>query len=260
MASRMNDDIMDLKGRLKELKLKNLADNLEDFLSESINEEKSNMQFLREALGVEISHRRRASMEKRLRYANLPTFDKSLDLSGFDFGKRQGVSKRQIVELSNNFIWIDRAYNILFLGSPGLGKTFLASYLGFKAIEAGYGVIFTTMNNLSNLLKSEAVLTRSKAAMKRVRDCDLLIIDEVANVVLDRQEANKMFQLICDFYQQTSLILTSNKSFDEWSRTLGDSIITTAFLDRVLHKCEIFNIDGESWRMEERQPILHNLI
>lgn len=89
--------------------------------------------------------------------------------------------------------------------------------------------------------------------MKRIRNCDLLILDEVGNAVLDRQEANKVLQLICDFYQQTSIIITSNKDFTAWAQTLGDSVITTAVLDRILHKCEIFNLDGDSWRITDQQ-------
>jgi DNA replication protein DnaC len=116
------------------------------------------------------------------------------------------------------------------------------------------------MNDLAQLLKTENVLSRSKSRMKRIRNCDLLILDEVGSAVLDKQEANKMFQLICDFYQQTSLILTSNKSFDAWTNTLGDAVITTAVLDRILHKCEVFNIDGDSWRIEDQQSILKNLL
>jgi len=256
----MADNLKDLRSQLKELKLKHLAEKLDDFILETSNQEKPYSQFLQEALNVEIQQRRKVSMDKRLKYANMPIFDKGLDLNAFDFGKRQGVSKRQIIELSGNFLWVDKAYNILFMGSSGLGKSFLASYLGFKAIEAGYSVIFISMNNLSQLLRTEAILSRSKAQMKRIRNCDLLILDEIGNAVLDRQDANKMFQLICDFYQQTSMILTSNKSFDLWSQTLGDSVITTAVLDRILHKCEIFNIDGDSWRIEEQQSILNDLL
>ena len=121
-------------------------------------------------------------------------------------------------------------------------------------------MIFISMNDLAQLLKTENVLSRSKSRMKRIRNCDLLILDEVGSAVLDKQEANKMFQLICDFYQQTSLILTSNKSFDAWTNTLGDAVITTAVLDRILHKCEVFNIDGDSWRIEDQQSILKNLL
>lgn len=249
-----------IKNQLKELKLKHLAENLDDFILETSNQEKTYIQFLQDALNLEVEHRRKVSMDKRLRYANLPVFDKALDLNTFDFGKRQGITKRHIMELAGNFLWIDKAYNILFLGSSGLGKSFLACYLGFKAIEAGYSVIFVSMNNLAQLLRTEAVLTRSKAQLKRIRNCDMLILDEVGNALLERQDANKVFQLICDFYQHTSLILTSNKGFNEWAHSLGDSVITTAVLDRLLHKCEIFNIDGESWRTEDQQSILNDLL
>jgi len=256
----MGNNLKQLKNQLKELKLKHLAAQFDDFMISACNGEKPNTQFLMDALEIELSERRRLSMEKRLKYAKFPVFDKPFDLNGFDFGKRQGVSKRQILELSSNLIWIDKAYNVLFLGGSGLGKSFLACYLGYKAAEAGYNVIFISMNDLAQLLKTENVLSRSKSRMKRIRNCDLLILDEVGSAVLDKQEANKMFQLICDFYQQTSLILTSNKSFDAWTNALGDAVITTAVLDRILHKCEVFNIDGDSWRIEDQQSILKNLL
>lgn len=256
----MDEQLKLLKSQLKELNLKHLSDVIDSFMLELCSSEKSHIQVLQDALNIELDQRRKASMNKRLRYANIPVFDKEFDLNLFDFGMRQGVSKRQILELSSNFVWVDKAFNILFMGSSGLGKSFLACYLGYKAIEAGYNVIFISMNNLAQLLRTEGVLMRSNARMKRIRNCDLLILDEVGNVVLDRQEANKVFQLICDFYQQTSIILTSNKDFAAWAQTLGDSVITTAVLDRILHKCEIFNLDGDSWRISDQQSILKNLL
>jgi len=256
----MDNQLASLKSQLQELNLKHLAAKLDNLMLESYSLEKPNSVFLQEVLQVEVEGRRKASMGKRLRFANLPVFDKDFDLDLFDFGRRHGVSKRQIMELASNFVWIDKAFNVLFLGSSGLGKSFLASYLGYKAMESGYNVIFVSMNNLAQLLKTESILMRSKARMKRIRNCDLLILDEVGNAVLDRQEANKVFQLICDFYQETSIILTSNKGFEEWTQTLGDAVITTAVLDRLLHKCEIFNLDGESWRIADQQSILKNLL
>ena len=249
-----------LKALFMELNLKYLVPQVEELLVLPENREKTNMQFLHDVLELEVAQRRRVAIEKRLRQAGLPMFDKNFDLELYDFGCRTGVSKRQIQELAGNFVWIDKAYNILFLGSSGLGKSFLASYLGYKAIEAGYNVIFISMNNLAHLLRTEGILSRSKSRLKRIRSCDLLILDEVGNAILDRQEANRLFQLICDFYQQTSIILTSNKNFQEWTSTLGDAVMTTAVLDRLLHKCEIFNIGGDSWRMAEQQTILGSLI
>jgi len=115
------------------------------------------------------------------------------------------------------------------------------------------------MHDLAYLLKTEHLLSRSKARLKRLRACDLLIIDEIGNTVLDRQEGNKLFQLISDFYQQTSLIVISNKGFDDWAQTLGDNVVTAAVMDRLMHKCEMFNIGGDSWRLENQQSILRDL-
>jgi len=256
----MDKQLTLLKSQLTELNLKNLATNLDDLLLASCSTEKTNAQFLQEALEIELSQRRKAGLGKRLRYANLPIFDKELDVELYDFGQRSGISRRQILELSSNFVWIDKAFNIIFLGGSGLGKSFLACYLGYKAMEIGYNVSFVSMNELSQLLRTEQMLSRSRSRMKRIRACDLLILDEVGNTVLDRQESNKVFQLICDFYQQTSIILTSNKGFDEWTGTLGDAVVTTAVLDRLMHKCEVFNIGGDSWRMSNHKTILDDLL
>lgn len=256
----MDNKFATIESQLKELKLKHIAAQLDNFMLEACHLEKPNSTFLQEILQIEVEGRRKASLNKRLRVANLPAFDKDFNLDLFDFGMRQGINKRQVIELAGNFVWIDKAFNILFLGSSGLGKSYLASYLGYKAMELGYNVIFVSMNNLAQLLKTEDILTRSKAQMKRIRGCDLLILDDVGNAILDRQEANKVFQLVCDFYQQTSIIVTSNKGFEEWTQTLGDAVITTAVLDRLLHKCEIFNLNGESWRISDQQSILKNLL
>lgn len=217
-------------------------------------------ELIQDFLAVEIRQRRSVSKDNRLRMANLPTFDTPLDLENYDFAKRTGVSKRQIVELTSNFRWIDKAYNILFFGGSGLGKSFLASYIAYQAIDTGYAAIFVSLQELAHLLKTEHLLSRSKSRLKRLRSCDLVIIDEVGNTVLDRQEGNKLFQLISDFYQQTSLIVISNKGFDDWAQTLGDNVVTAAVMDRLLHKCELFNLGGDSWRLENQQSILKDLL
>lgn len=256
----MDDALRPLKNQLMELKLKHLAAQLDDFMMTASCSDKPYAELLQDFLTVEIRQRRSVSMDKRLRMANLPTFDTPFDLESYDFAKRTGVSKRQIVELTSSFRWIDKAYNILFFGGSGLGKSFLASYIAYKSIESGYAAIFISMHDLAHLLKTEPLLSRSKTRLKRLRACDLLIIDEVGNTVLDRQEGNKLFQLISDFYQQTSLIVISNKGFDDWAQTLGDNVVTAAVMDRLLHKCELFNIGGDSWRLENQQSILRDLL
>lgn len=254
------DELKVLKNQLGMLNLKHLSAQLETVLLDTRHADKSHIQFLQDVLGVEITRRRQLSMEKRLRHANFPIFDKPLQLDTYDFAKRQGVAKRQIVELTSNFLWIEKAYNVLFFGGSGLGKSFLACYIGYKAVEAGYDVMFISMNNLAHLLKTESMLSRSRGKMKRLRGCDLLILDEVANTVLDRQEGNQLYQMVSDFYQQTSMIITANKGFEDWERTLGDKVVTAAVMDRLLHNCEIFNLAGDSWRLEAQRSILGGLL
>ncbi len=256
----MRSSLKGLRTLLTELKLKHVASRLEDVLLEDHCADKSHMEFLESFLSVEVEHRRAAAMEVRLRHAGFPSFDKPLKLDGFDFAKRQGITKRQIVELTGNFLWIDKAYNILFFGGSGLGKSFLACYIGMKAIEAGYNVIFMTMNSLAHLLKTEEMLSRSRNKMKRLRNCDLLIIDEVASTVLERQEVSRLYQLLYETYQDTSLIVTANKGFEDWGSALGDRVVTAAVMDRLIHRCEMFNIEGESWRLEDQRSILGNLL
>jgi DNA replication protein DnaC len=255
----MDDTLRPLRNQLVELNLKHLADHLEDALLAASCSDKPYAELLHEFLDVEIRQRRTLSKDKRLRAANLPTFDKPLNLDGFDFGKRTGVTRRQIVELTSGFLWIDKAYNLLFFGSSGLGKTFLSCYIGLRAVEAGYHVLFISLNDLAHLLRTEHALSRSRTRMKQIRACDLLILDEVGNTILDRQEANRLFQLVSDFYQQTSLVVIANKGFEDWAQTLGDNVVTAAVMDRLLHKCEIFNIGGDSWRLDNQQSILRDL-
>lgn len=119
----------------------------------------------------------------------------------------------------------------MLLGGSGLGKSFLASYIGYKAMENGYNVVYVTMHQLAHMLKTEEALSRSRSKMKRLRACELLILDEVGNAMLDRQEGNKLFQLLMDFYQKTSIIAISNKGVSDWARTLGGNVGTTAIMD-----------------------------
>lgn len=255
----MDDMLATLRSQLLELKLKYLAAQLDDFMLTASCSDKPYAELLHDFLDVEIRERRAASMDKRLRMANLPTFDTPLDLEYFDFAKRTGVSKRQIIELTSHFRWIDKAYNILFFGGSGVGKTFLSSYIAYKAIESGYTAIFISLHDLTQLLKTEHLLSRSKTRLKHLCTCDLLIIDEIGSTALDREEGNKLFQLISDFYQQTSL-LSQTKALRIGLKRLETMGVTAAIMDCLLHKCELFNIDGDSWRLENQQSILRDLL
>jgi DNA replication protein DnaC len=151
--------------------------------------------------------------------------------------------------------WIDRMYNLIFLGPPGVGKTHLAISLGYKAVEAGYKVSFTTMDKLMHTLKTQEISRRSKGKMNRILSSSLVIIDELGYLPISRDEANMFFQLVSVLHEQASMIITSNKGFEDWSELMGDPALTTAILDRISYRCELFNMNGKSYRLEHRESL-----
>lgn len=188
----------------------------------------------------------------RRKRAGLP-FEKSID--AFDFGFQRSITKEQILRLSD-MTWVEQAYNVCFLGPPGIGKSHLAIALAAKALNMGYAVAFNSLDEIIKVLKTADISTRSKRRHKILTNASLVVIDEVGFLPLSKEEANLFFGFVSAMSEKTSIIITSNKGFDEWAEFMGDVTITTAILDRLVHHCEVFNMSGESYRLKHRKSII----
>ena len=234
----------------KQLGLSNLANHTFELLPEAI----SNEDFLIRCLKDELAYREDRAKQRRIKQAQLPT---TKTFESFDSTFQNGITDWQLRQLAA-LNWIDGIFNVIFIGPPGTGKTHLALAVGNKALENGYKVFFASMDSLVHILKTQEISRNSAARLKWIRECHLLIIDELGYLPVSKIEANLLFQLISNLYENTSVVITSNKGFDGWADIIGDPVLTTALLDRLTHRCQVLSFSGEGWRVAHREVIFED--
>lgn len=207
------------------------------------------MEFTLRLLGAEAAHRYRNDVERRRKVARLP---RGSDLDQYDHGFDNGISRARLKQL-RELNWLDQGYNIMLMGPSGVGKTKLAAGLCADAIEKGYKAYFRTMEDIVNMLKMKDMARSSTAEYKRLVKADLIVIDDIMLFPVEKTQAVALFHFINQLYEDTCFIITTNKMATEWATMLNDEVLATALLDRLLYRCEVMNLSGKSYRMQNRK-------
>ncbi|MBR8661832.1 DNA replication protein DnaC [Brevibacillus aydinogluensis] len=234
--------------RLEELGLQQAALLLDAHLEAASHGQPTYLSFLNMLLDAEIAERQKRNMEVRTKLAHLP-YRKTLE--EFDFSFQPSIDERMIRELAT-MTFVTRHENVLFLGPPGVGKSHLSVALAVEAISQGISVYFVSLSQLIEDLRKAYAENRLDKRLRIYIRPKLLIIDEIGYLPFDSLAANLFFQVVSARYERGSILLTSNKSFGEWGELMGDPILATAILDRLLHHSHIVNIRGNSYRLREK--------
>ena len=234
-----------------ELKLQSIPEHYLDMAQQAANDETSYLSFLTDILKAEHQARQSRSRQTMVKMAGFPVI-KTLD--DYDFGFAAGAPKKAIKTLAD-LAFIVRKENVVLLGPSGTGKTHIAIALGYLATQKNLKVRFMTAADLLLQLETAQRQGRYKEVLKRsVMGPSLLIIDEIGYLPLAGDQANLFFQVIAQRYERGSIILTSNLSFGEWEKVFGgNTALTSAMLDRLLHHSHVVQIRGDSYRLKDKR-------
>lgn len=233
--------------------LSGISANLEKIITQAETRETGFMQFTLDLLQQEVRHRQEKDEAKRLKAAGLP---RSTNLDQYD-AEQNGLKSSRLAQL-RELNWVDQLFNLVLMGPSGTGKTFLAAGLARDAIKSGYRAYFRSMEDIANMLKTKDFVNTQKVEYKRLLKANMIVIDDVMLFPLEKSLAIAFFNFINHIYESTSIVITTNKIPTEWAKMLDDEVVATALLDRLMFRCEVVNLTGESHRVKNRETFFES--
>jgi len=246
MTANANTHLL-LRSNLKQLRLPTMHAEFEKLAREAAAANEGYEPYLLRLTDLEVAARASNAVQARIRAADFPV---PKDFDTFDFSAVPALPKPKVLELARGE-WIDQRYNCCLIGNAGTGKTHLATALGLAACRQGRRVRFVTAAALVTRLEEAQKQYQLDRVLAQLDRTDLLICDELGYLSFSRAGAELLFQVFADRYERRSLLVTSNLAFSEWGQVFQGERMTAALLDRLTHRCHIFEMNGESFRFRE---------
>lgn len=238
-----------IQNALKTLQLSWIRDNLDEEIAEAARKQRTHYELIERLLEGELQAHECRAIERRFRYAKLPGRP---TLKSYDFHWPASINADQVRHLFS-LEFIRDASNVVFIGGVGLGKTHLAAALGTATCQKRMNTLFTPAATMINELVEARQNGGLTKALKKYLRAELLIVDELGYLPVDKLGAELLFQILAGRYEQHSTIITTNRPFKEWNKTFAnDNVMTAAVLDRVAHHCQTIIIKGKSYRLKGR--------
>jgi DNA replication protein DnaC len=238
----------DLIDQLSYLKLPYIRENHEAGARIAAEKQWTHLDYLAEMIRGEANLRKDRTIKRRIRAARFPVV-KTLEMFNWSWPKK--INRAQVQNLFHLSFIKDKS-NVVFIGGVGLGKTHLATALGYQACLKGHTVLFASAIDTINNLASSQKTGRLKQELKKYLKPSLLILDELGYLPIDKNGSDLLFQVISQRYEQGSIAITTNRVFKDWPQIFNDdTTLTSALLDRLLHHTEAIVVEGKSYRMKD---------